>query len=165
MNRQYRRPQLHYIYLLYIFYSIVYLISLFLCISIREPGVLQQQSKRASLEEKEGRTMQGPGLSKSSQASPPRSRIAWRPWTDRPACSLSVWVWPVRVQQRRRLPWGTTGQEQQNARPAGRCATAAPDSGQPKAARPSPAPLAGCALEIPKVVQPDIKNRWVRISF
>lgn len=68
MNRQYWRPQLHYIYLLYIFYSIMYLISPSLYISIRKTGVLQQQSKRASLEEKEGKTTRGPAPSKISQA-------------------------------------------------------------------------------------------------
>lgn len=48
MNRQYWRPQLHFIYLLYILYSIMHLIPSFWCISIRKPSVLQQQSKRTT---------------------------------------------------------------------------------------------------------------------
>lgn len=48
MNRQYWRPWLHYTYLLYILYSLMYLVSSFWCISIRKPSVLQTQEPPSS---------------------------------------------------------------------------------------------------------------------
>lgn len=164
MNRQYWRPQLHYIYLLYIFYSIMYLISSFLYIFIRKPGVLQQQSKRASLEEKEGRTTQGPGLSKSPQASPPTflHRFAAPGQTVLPAACLSGFG----LCRFSRAGGSTEGPRDRSSRQAGRCGDSSPlPPASPKQLGSAPHPLTGCALEILKVVQPDIKNRWVRISF
>lgn len=75
MNKQYWGPQLPFIYLLYVSYSITYLTSPCWCISIRKPSLLQQQSKRTNFNQiKAHRVLRkknhhrGPALSETSQA-------------------------------------------------------------------------------------------------
>ena len=68
MNRQYWRPHLHFIYLPYILCSIMYLISSFLCISIRKPSrrTTFKQVKEHHLGRKQ-KNHTGPALSEISQ--------------------------------------------------------------------------------------------------